>query len=650
MRLPTSFSGVFSGNRFQEIISSIHCHQSSTHHTSFSKMNSLVYEWLAKLGLAEVAPTFEAAGIVAPKHLATLDVAYFESLGVTNPEQRRKLFYLCQRIKLAIEKSGRILGDDTEECVDAVISESFIAKNDATVAVQDYEATVEEEKKTDPAKPIVAFESFNCIERRRSKRLASKSQDEEEENKGATIFAKTTRVSARRAADVTAASKRTTTVQAPISTISRTTIPVKIPVKSRAISRVEPYDENLLSPTSPTNKNVFNLDRIDQSLTEQRSVPSENGYHTQKHELVEDHVAQATTAETFPQQQPSYRQIPRRGGAPASKLPGSSRTGKNLSAIPSESAAPSSPLVEFSSSDLNEEIRKLQDHVKKKDFVSKLSRARNSSSSKRRTTLAAGNNDELEELLQSSTSESSMGGKLDAVLADVSDSDNESFSFSADRPQILKLNMNRSAKSVCVADVAQLKQHQASQQSSRRSSTANELSGRLNMDRRQNSNLSRSDSTSLRTSTASTIPIVQGMSECTTWAAQIQHLREDNDDEYELFRDQLTSEEQEFFDMRIRVIVRKRPMSKSELSNGLDIIHPLDYSEFGKILVYQPKTRVDLTKEVETIPFAYDNVYGEKSTNVQIYERSIRNLILPFFEGQWATCFAYGQTGSGYVN
>jgi kinesin family protein 2/24 len=63
--------------------------------------------------------------------------------------------------------------------------------------------------------------------------------------------------------------------------------------------------------------------------------------------------------------------------------------------------------------------------------------------------------------------------------------------------------------------------------------------------------------------------------------------------------------------------------------------------------VYQPKTRVDLTKEVETISFAFDNVYDENSTNTQIYNETIRALIPGLFEGRWASVFAYGQTGSG---
>lgn len=143
-------------------------------------------------------------------------------------------------------------------------------------------------------------------------------------------------------------------------------------------------------------------------------------------------------------------------------------------------------------------------------------------------------------------------------------------------------------------------------------------------------------------------PFVIGGSESKSWETQMAYLREDNNAEHDLFCDQNGDELYEY-DMKIRVIVRKRPLSNNEAekSGGIDVIHPLDYGDFGKVMVYQPKTRVDLTKEIETVPFAYDNVFGESSTNVDIYQRSLRNLIIPFFKGQWSTVFAYGQTGSG---
>ncbi|KAI2504390.1 hypothetical protein MHU86_10069 [Fragilaria crotonensis] len=47
---------------------------------------------------------FRAAGIVTPAALAELDLAHYEALGISNPADRRKLFYLVQRIKMATDK------------------------------------------------------------------------------------------------------------------------------------------------------------------------------------------------------------------------------------------------------------------------------------------------------------------------------------------------------------------------------------------------------------------------------------------------------------------------------------------------------------------------------------------------------------------
>lgn len=96
--------------------------------------------------------------------------------------------------------------------------------------------------------------------------------------------------------------------------------------------------------------------------------------------------------------------------------------------------------------------------------------------------------------------------------------------------------------------------------------------------------------------------------------------------------------------MRIRVVVRKRLMSSA---TDTDIIDCLSQGTFGKVTLYCPKTRVDLTKEVEMQPFYFDNVFGETISNVTLYEQSVRNIIPSLFEGESATVFCYGQTGSG---
>jgi len=143
---------------------------------------------------------------------------------------------------------------------------------------------------------------------------------------------------------------------------------------------------------------------------------------------------------------------------------------------------------------------------------------------------------------------------------------------------------------------------------------------------------------------------VHGAPEDNSWGTQISKLRESFDQEHDDYMTGRRSyQEDEDYEMRIRVVVRKRPMSKLEaLERGeADVIHPLDYDEYGRILVYQPKTKLDLTKEVETTSFAFDNVFDEHSSNLQIYSRAVRNLIPGVFCGKWASVFAYGQTGSG---
>ena len=138
---------------------------------------------------------------------------------------------------------------------------------------------------------------------------------------------------------------------------------------------------------------------------------------------------------------------------------------------------------------------------------------------------------------------------------------------------------------------------------------------------------------------------------------QIGRLRESFDHEHaryltstaRLRRQHQNEEDDAEYEMRIRVIVRKRPMSNRESSDGSDVdaVQPLDYDDYGKVLVHQPKTKLDMTKEVETTSFAFDNVFDEKANNVGIYERSLKSLIPGIFRGKWASVFAYGQTGSG---
>lgn len=154
----------------------------------------------------------------------------------------------------------------------------------------------------------------------------------------------------------------------------------------------------------------------------------------------------------------------------------------------------------------------------------------------------------------------------------------------------------------------------------------------------------------VRSPTNSDSVFVHGQPEDKSWGTQIAALRDNfNQDHFEAMHGKEAYLEDEEYEMRIRVIVRKRPMSTNEAAEScdVDVIHPLDYDDHGKILVYQPKTKLDLAKEVETTSFAFDNVFNEDSNNLEIYSRSVQNLIPGVFHGKWATVFGYGQTGSG---
>ena len=140
-----------------------------------------------------------------------------------------------------------------------------------------------------------------------------------------------------------------------------------------------------------------------------------------------------------------------------------------------------------------------------------------------------------------------------------------------------------------------------------------------------------------------------------SWAVQIGRLRETFEIEHAQYlatndhTNNNDGDKDNEHEMRIRVIVRKRPMSKRESSEGaeVDVVQPLVYNDYGRILIHQPKTKLDLTKEVETTSFAFDNAFDERSNNIDIYEQAVQSLIPGLFRGKWASVFAYGQTGSG---
>ena len=96
----------------------------------------------------------------------------------------------------------------------------------------------------------------------------------------------------------------------------------------------------------------------------------------------------------------------------------------------------------------------------------------------------------------------------------------------------------------------------------------------------------------------------------------------------------------------IRVCVRKRPMLQTELR-----AHDFDVVSIGpgpaRLTVHEPRTRVDLCKEIESHGFGVDAVFSEADGNDTIYRATLAPLLPHVLAGGSATVFAFGQTGSG---
>ncbi|XP_067377374.1 kinesin-like protein KIF24 isoform X2 [Channa argus] len=98
-------------------------------------------------------------------------------------------------------------------------------------------------------------------------------------------------------------------------------------------------------------------------------------------------------------------------------------------------------------------------------------------------------------------------------------------------------------------------------------------------------------------------------------------------------------------DQRISVCVRKRPLTHAESRRGqTDVVTALG----GEcVIVNESKESVDLTQYILQHRFYFDHVFGEESSNEDVYQRTAYPLVQHMLSGGKATCFAYGQTGAG---
>ncbi|XP_053727642.1 uncharacterized protein LOC128762994 isoform X2 [Synchiropus splendidus] len=98
-------------------------------------------------------------------------------------------------------------------------------------------------------------------------------------------------------------------------------------------------------------------------------------------------------------------------------------------------------------------------------------------------------------------------------------------------------------------------------------------------------------------------------------------------------------------EQRIKVCVRKKPLMYEESQTGeTDVV---TVANGDCVIVHESKEACDLTPYTQLHKFYFDQVFGEESTNEDVYLKTAYPLVRHTLNGGQSTCFAYGQTGAG---
>lgn len=570
--------------------------------------SSLVQTWLSTIGLSEqIIETFDAAGIVNPKDLAELEVNHFPALGVKEPGDRKKLFYLIQRVKMSVP------ADEDED-------DKFLNSLDDSVR------TMNQSKHKEQSKP---------------------SENTQRGGLGESLSDSFEREDIQDVSDVPSDEK----ISSPESPSQEKQQVMSPYANKREEMFLKRRDERLkqLSPRKtrhPPDEKDKRADKKDVSA--HSGEPKINRSKTSNHAPDDVSVESAPTRSTRSKTTATIRTRSKNVGSRF-------KTARDKD---SDGECSKSEEDDVSNSYSSYRYESRPTHRKDESLDDSLidSKSRNKSYSATRTFESKDRKSRLPAPSAQSRL-STIPSERPAIMSPLQIKTDDFDNVVKDDASVASMSSASSRRSV---------------KSRRRASSADELKRRQNITnltmpkstshKRQSSShefltaknraTGADDSSSVSTTNTDqkrNLVFVHGGKKDTSWATQINALREAQNQLYEEHMRNVEKVRDPNEEMRIRVVIRKRPMSKGEASkkDDLDVIHPLRYGDYGRILLYQPKTRVDLTKEVEPLPFAFDNVFGENSHNCEIYDETIKPLIPGAFQGRWASVFAYGQTGSG---
>lgn len=585
----------------------------------------LVATWLSGCGLSHAVPNFTAAGIVTPAALAELDLAHYEALGVSSAEDRRKLFYLVQRIKLAVEKERKENADKAttpaslEEQVDALVQATTSLTSGPASPSKENESPSKQTKLVSPSSSPSkggASPSKGGTGGSPSKKTGIPSPTTSpKRNSPPSKLTPPTALSSRRvtsAGDTNSALSKGRTNQA----TKKDSASEEGEIDGSSTWEDGEEDECADDEASIAVTNTATATRRSKRLAEKgkgHTGIAKRSVSPKKKTLSKPKIG-ASGLKTPQTKSKAGSSLPRPASRSArSQLQNPSksmRTGKQLSTIPADKIAPMSPLTTVPPPQLG---------------------------AQKTTANKAG--------VSSRTAKSKLRGSLNGSASDHSDS--ESSRSRRSRRTTMAGHLNRTSGSMSDSD---------SSVSRRRRKTMGRVpapKAKTSLTKGRVSNIGGTSKKSTIKATTSAAgkkgpkKTIHGNGAVdTSFKTQIEALRQEVSLDYELFCEDAFHNDEEKEDDLIRVIVRKRPFSQIKPSD-IDVIQPLQYGSYGKMLVYQPNTRVDLTKEINTVPFAFDGVFGEQYNNSQIYDKSVKNLIPVVLDGQHSTVFAFGCTGSG---